>query len=70
MLYFRQEYDLTWTPKPFTFVGIKFSVDLENTIELNVDAKVNDIKKMIQSWNRRYLSTAGKVTVVKSILLP
>ena len=70
MLHFRQEYDLTWTQEPFTFLGIKFSVDLENMIELNFDAKVNDIKKMIQSWNRRYLSTAGKITVVKSILLP
>ena len=32
--------------------------------------KILEVKKLISSWSRRLLTTMGKVTVVKSILLP
>lgn len=67
---FCTEYELTWTQEPFSFLGIIFSVDLANIIELNFDGKLAEIRRLIMNWNRRLLSTAGKITVVKSILMP
>ena len=64
------EYNLNWSQEPFIFLGITFSVDLDNIIALNFENKINEIERMIKSWSRRMLSTAGKITVVKSILLP
>ena len=67
---FCTDYNLTWTHEPFVFLGIKFSASLLNIIEMNFNSKLEEIKKLIISWNRRLLSTAGKITVVKSVLLP
>ena len=38
--------------------------------ELNFIPKINQIKKDITQWNMRNLTTLGKITIVKSLLLP
>ena len=65
-----KNYKLTWSQDPFIFLGITFTVDLKNIIERNFEEKIIDLEKLIKSWSRRLLSTAGKITVVKTILLP
>ena len=39
-------------------------------IELNYRNKVDSIRKLISNWQRRSISTIGRITVVKSLLLP
>ena len=64
------DYNLKWTSESFTFLGITFTPNLENMLNLNFDKKLFEIKKDISSWKRRIISPLGKITVVKSILLP
>ena len=67
---FAPNYNITWSQEPFSFLGITFSVDLKDMIELNYRNKVDSIRKLISNWQRRSMSTIGRITVVKSLLLP
>ena len=69
-LRFCEDYNLTWSQAPFKFLGITFSTQLSEMEELNFSSKIQELRKLINSWSRRILSTNGRITVVKTILLP
>lgn len=62
--------NLNWSKDPFDILGIKFTADLEGMEIMNYSAKLNKVRKEINSWNKRNLTPLGKITVIKSILLP
>ena len=68
-LHFSTRYNIQWSQEPFTFLGITFTENLENILELNYKEKIDIIKRMICTWSRRHLSTIGRITVVKSLLI-
>ena len=68
-LHFSTRYNIQWSQEPFTFLGITFTENLENMLELNYREKIDIIKRMICTWSRRHLSTIGRITVVKSWLI-
>lgn len=61
-----------WSQEPFTVLGITYCIDLDtNTMfDLNFLPKIESIKIFISSCLRRTLSTAGRITVVKTLLIP
>jgi exonuclease III len=61
---------LDWGSTSFSLLGIQFSVDLESVTEINYDIVLPKIKSMIQQWKRRILTPIGRVTIVKSLILP
>ena len=61
---------MIWSNEPFTFLGINFSVNLEEMEALNFNKRILDIKKLIGSWSRRILTPIGKISVVKTIMIP
>ena len=62
-------YGMDWTDN-FTVLGINYNVNKMGDItSLNMESKINDIKKMIRLWQARKLSPYGKVTVIKSLFL-
>ena len=61
--------ELQWSQEPFTVLGINFSLNLNEMIELNFDEKINDIRKLITHWSKRNLTVLGKITVVKTIIM-
>ena len=63
------EKNLNWSKKPFVVLGIKFSTNLQEMIDLNFESKFNDIQKLIKTWSKRLLSVPGRITVVKTLLL-
>ena len=65
-----KNFNLTWSQEPFKFLGITFSVNLTDMEDLNYLPKLKEINNLIKSWSRRMLSTNGRITVVKTILLP
>ena len=67
---FKSNYNILWSQEPFSLLGITFSADLKGIIELNYEEKINAIRKLISTWNKRNISTIGRITVVKSLLLP
>ena len=65
-----QENNLNWTKDSFTFLGVIFSVNIEEIVHLNFVDKLNEVRKLVYSWSRRKITTLGKITVVKNIILP
>ena len=53
----------------FTLVGIKFSVDLSNMIELNYLPAINNLEKLLNLWSHRYSTPIGNITVIKRWVL-
>ena len=51
-------------------MGITFNVDLNKINNINYKEKINNIKKLIKLWKRRYLTPLGKITIIKTLLLP
>ena len=61
---------LTWSKAPFRVLGIMFSTDLPSMITINFENKLREMRRLIETWSKRHLSVIGKITVVKSIILP
>ena len=53
----------------FVLLGIIFNVDLREITQINYDNALSKIKKIINSWSRRNISTLGKITVLKSLII-
>lgn len=70
--YFKDFEKVNWSQEPFTVLGITYCVNLDNTYmyELNFKPKINEMKLSISAWSRRMLSTAGRITVIKNLILP
>ena len=64
-----KNYKFMWSQDPLIFLGITFTVDLRKYNWKKIWRKIVDLEKLIKPWSRRLLSTAGKITVVKTILL-
>ena len=58
-----------WNIATFNLLGIKFSVNLPEMLELNFLHNIAQIRKLVSHWNKRYLTPLGKITVIKSIFL-
>ena len=51
-------------------LGIHFSCDQEQVIKQNFHERLKDVQKIINLWSFRSLSLFGKVTIIKSFLIP
>ena len=65
-----QRKKIVWTQEPFTVLGVIFSTNIAEIPELNYVHKLATIKNVIKQWQKRRLSVLGKITVVKTILIP
>ena len=54
--------------KKFDYLGFTFTANLDN-MEINVDKKLDEIKKMSASWKNRNLSIYGRNIVAKSLMV-
>ena len=54
----------------FTLLDIEFNTDLKQMIKNNYESKVQIIKNTLNSYKKRNLSILGKVTVLKTIIIP
>jgi hypothetical protein len=69
-VYHHTRWKLEWGATTFTLLGINFSVNLEQIIELNYDSKIIEIQKLMKVWSIRILTVLGRITVLKSLILP
>ena len=65
-----QDGSLTGDQQPFSLLGIEFSVELDKIVRMNYRNILPKIKSLIQQWNRRILTPIGRVTIIKSLILP
>ncbi len=61
---------LKWKSNTFKTLGINFSLNVNSLYELNFVPKLVQIEQTLNCWKHRNLSLIGKVTVIKSLLLP
>jgi len=61
---------IIWPQDPIKALGIFFSHDKKMLYLKNFTEKLDKMKKLINIWSSRGLSLYGKVTIIKSLLLP
>ena len=61
---------LTWKTNSFRYLGVNFSLNVKALYELNFIPKLTQIQQIMNCWRSRNLSLIGKITVIKSLLLP
>ena len=66
----KTKWKLQWGKTEFKLLGIVFNVDFDKMIELNYNEKIRKVENTIKLWKRRYLTPIGKITVIKTLLLP
>ena len=61
--------NLDWTQE-FTSLGIKYNINNFNKIaDIDIEIKIEEIKKLIGLWNARNLTPYGKIIIIKSLLI-
>ena len=62
---------IVWDPGGrFSYLGLTFTVDLSNMTELNYSKVLSDINKIMCQWGKRRLTPLGRITVVKTLIIP
>ena len=61
---------LSWNKTKFELLGIQFDINIENMINVNFSKKYKDIEQTIRKWKQRFITPIGKITIIKSLLLP
>ena len=63
------EYNLIWGEDEFDLLGLTFNSNLNLTTLENYQKAIIKMKDNINSWNKRYLTPLGKITVIKTFLI-
>ena len=66
----KTRWKLSWGKTAFKLLGINFHIELDQMEKINFKEKIQKIRLLIKLWNRRYLTPLGKITVIKTLLLP
>ena len=61
---------ISWIRNSFKTLGTYFTLNYKDTAILNINQKVQVIKDILNTWQARSLSLKGKITVVKSLVIP
>ena len=61
---------IKWPTGPVRCLGIYIGNDKNECNKLNWDKKLENIKTKLASWQKRKLTLFGKVTIIKSLLMP
>ena len=63
------EYNLQWENAHFIVLGVKFSTNLSDMVDINYDLKIEETKKLFACWSKRVISPIGKLVVIKTLAL-
>ena len=61
---------ISWIEQSFKTLGTHFALDHKVSATLNINLKLQLIKDILNAWQARSLSLKGKITVVKSLVIP
>ena len=61
---------IKWPDEPIKALGVYYSYDQKLLHEKNFIEKLDSVKKVVNIWSSRGLSLYGKVTVIKSLIIP
>ncbi|MCU7801406.1 MAG: reverse transcriptase family protein, partial [gamma proteobacterium symbiont of Lucinoma myriamae] len=66
----KTKWKLSWGKKTFKLLGINFNIDLEKMTKDNYSLKIKQVENIIKSWEKRSLTPIGKITVIKTLIIP
>ena len=55
---------------PFKALGVWYSINEEESINLNFSERIKNIQKLTNIWSGRLLSLKGKIMILKTLVLP
>ena len=61
---------ISWSKPPFKTLGTYFSTDYEEAKQLNINNRLQKVKSIVSTWKERALTLKGKITIVKSLIVP
>ena len=61
---------IKWPDEPIKALGVYYSYDIKLLHEKNFIERLDSLKKRINIWSSRGLSIYGKVTIIKSLIIP
>ena len=61
---------LDWNDTEFNLLGLHFSVQLNNMPDINYKKAFTKAMSVMNKWSNRYLTPIGKITVIKTLVLP
>ena len=62
-------FGIKWPAEPIKALGVHYSYDIKLARKKFIE-RLDSIKKLINIWSSRGLSIYGKVTVIKSLIIP
>jgi hypothetical protein len=69
-VFYHSRWKLDWNNPKYDLLGITFSVNLKEMLELNYMTKLENIRKIISKWSMRKLSPIGILTIIKTLIIP
>ena len=67
---YMKDKNFQWDPGIFKILGVTFSTKTDDICNLNYSNKLDEIKRIIAKWKKREISPLGKVTVIKTLVIP
>ena len=61
--------NIKWNPETFKILGITFTNDLKDCIDINFKDKFYEMKTLFKAWLRRQITPLGRVAILKSLIL-
>ena len=61
---------IKWLSESFSTLGTTFFLNASKTISSLVDSKLSKIKKVLNLWQPRSLTVKGRITIVKTLIVP
>ena len=62
--------NLDWTKSTFSLLGLEFSVNLNDMVEINYNKTIAQCSNILNNWKKRLLTPIGKITVIKTFIIP
>lgn len=66
---FNHRFKIDWNQGHFTILGIKFSCNLEEMLDLNFKDKIKQIENELKLWSKRILTPFGRITILKTLII-
>lgn len=63
-------FGIKWPNEPIKALGVYYTYDQKLLHEKNFIERLDSVKKLVHIWSARGLSLYGKVTVIKSLIVP
>ena len=66
---FMPHLNIKWNPPTFKILGIVFTNDLVDCVDINFRDKFLEIKRLYKVWLKRQITPLGRIAVLKSLIL-